>query len=163
MLTAQSSLESKINAYKVGADLYLVKPIDFSELSASIFSMLGRLEVNQSLLQSQKIDEPALENKQPQWKLLRNNRRLHLPTGEEVKLTSKEFDLIERLALSSNTVVLRSVLVSCLGYENNEQGNRSLDALVHRLRLKKDGLEYDIPVKTVHGSGYIFSAPITIV
>ncbi|MEI7708380.1 MAG: helix-turn-helix domain-containing protein [Chlorobium sp.] len=63
----------------------------------------------------------------------------------------------------SNTVVLRSVLVSCLGYENNEQGNRSLDALVHRLRLKKDGLEYDIPVKTVHGSGYIFSAPITIV
>ena len=163
MLTAQSSLESKINAYKVGADLYLVKPIDFSELSASIFSMLGRLEVNQSLLQSQKIDEPALENKQPQWRLLRSNRTLCLQTGEVIKLTSKEFDLIERLALSSNTVVLRSVLVSCLGYENNEQGNRSLDALVHRLRLKKDGLEYDIPVKTVHGSGYIFSAPITIV
>ena len=163
MLTAQSSLESKINAYAVGADIYLVKPVDFSELSASIYSMLCRLDANQSLPHSQQTVEPTPENKQPQWTLLRRNWRLCLPTGEEIKLTSKEFDLVERLALSSNTVVLRSVLVSCLGYENNEQGNRSLDALVHRLRLKKDGLEYDIPVKTVHGSGYIFSAPITIV
>ena len=163
MLTAQSSLENKINAYKVGADIYLVKPIDFSELSASIFSMLGRLEVNQSLLQSEKIDEPALENKKPQWRLLRNNRRLYFPTGEEVKLTSKEFDLVERPALSSNTLVLRPDLVKCLGYENNDQGNRSLDSLVHRLRLKQDDTKYNIPVKTVHGSGYIFSAPITIV
>ena len=163
MLTAQSSLESKINAYKVGADLYLVKPIDFSELSASIFSMLGRLDVNQSLLESQQTHDPALENKQSQWKLLRNNRSLCLPTGEEIKLTSKEFDLIERLALSSNTVVLRSVLVTSLGYENDEQGNRSLDALIHRLRVKKDGFKYNIPIKTVHGSGYIFSAQITLV
>ena len=59
---------------------------------------VAKFEVNQSLLQSQKIDEPALENKQPQWRLLRSNRTLCLQTGEVIKLTSKEFDLIERLA-----------------------------------------------------------------
>ena len=163
MLTAQSSLESKVNAYKAGADIYLVKPIDFSELSASIYSKLRRLEVNQSLPQSQQTVEPATENKQPQWILLRSNWTLCLPTGEKIKLTSKEFDLLERLALSSNSVVLRTDLVKCLGYENNDQGNRSLDALVHRLRLKRDGIKYNIPIKTAHGSGYIFSASITVV
>ena len=163
ILTAQASLESKVNAYQVGADIYLVKPIDFSELSASIYSMLGRLDASQSLLPSQQTAEPAPENKPPQWTLLRSNRTLCLPTGEAIKLTSKEFDLIELLAISSNTVVHRHDLVSSLGYDNNEQGNRSLDALVHRLRLKKDGLDYIIPIKTAHGSGYIFSAPITIV
>ncbi len=163
MLTAQSSLESKVNAYKAGADIYLVKPIDFSELSASICSKLRRLEANQFLPHVRQTGDPALENKQPQWTLFRNNWILCLPTGEEIKLTSKEFDLVERLALSSNTVALRTDLVKYLGYENNELGNRSLDALVHRLRLKQDGIKYNIPLKTVHGSGYIFSAPITIV
>ncbi len=163
MLTAQSSLESKVNAYTAGADIYLVKPIDFSELSASIYSMLRRLDASLCLSLSQQAVEPALENKHSQWTLIRSNWTLCSPAGEKIKLTSKEFDLVERLALSSNTVILRQDLLTGLGYENNELGNRSLDALVHRLRLKKDGLKYSIPVKTTHGSGYSFAASINTV
>ncbi len=163
MLTAQSSLEIKINAYTLGADIYLVKPIDFSELSASIYSLLRRLDANLCLPHSPERVEPAVEKKQPQWTLVRSSWTLCSPRGEEIKLTSKEFDLFYQLALLSNTVVLRQDLLTALGYENNEHGNRSLDALVHRLRLKKNGLKYNIPLKTAHGSGYIFAAPIAIV
>jgi len=163
MLTAQSSLESKVHAYNAGADIYLVKPIDFSELSASSYSILGRLDANLSLPLSKPAVEPAIEKKQTQWTLIRNKGTLCSPAGEEIKLTSKEFDLIERLAISPETIIPRQDLLHALDYEDNEKGNRSLDALVHRLRLKKDGLKYNIPLKTSHGSGYFFAASINII
>jgi DNA-binding response OmpR family regulator len=162
MLTAQSSLESKINAYKAGADIYLVKPVDFSELSASIYSILSRLTSKQSIPNALQRAEPVPNEKRLQWTLVRSNWTLCSPTKEEIKLTSKEFDLIERLALSANSVVIRQDLLTDLAYENNEYGNRSLDALVHRLRLKKNGLKFSLPIKTVHGSGYCFSALINV-
>lgn len=163
MLTAQSSLESKINAYKAGADIYLVKPVDFSELSASIYSMLGRLNLTPSLRPALQKVEPVPDENDEQWTLVRSNWTLCSPTEEEIKLTSKEFDLLERLARSANSVVIRHDLLSSLAYENNEYGNRSLDALVHRLRLKKIGLKFTLPVKTIHGSGYCFSASIKVI
>jgi DNA-binding response OmpR family regulator len=163
MLTAQSSLESKITAYQAGADIYLVKPVDFSELSASIYSILGRLHSNQSIPHALQKVESSPNEKEVQWTLVRSNWTLCSPNEEEIKLTPKEFDLIERLAQSAHTVVIRHELLASLAYENNDYGNRSLDALVHRLRLKKNGLKFSLPVKTVHGSGYCFSAPIKVV
>ncbi|WP_198002413.1 helix-turn-helix domain-containing protein, partial [Chlorobium ferrooxidans] len=41
-------------------------------------------------------------------------------------------------------------------------GNRALDALIHRLRRKYEETNIKIPIKTIHGSGYCFSAPIII-
>ena len=163
MLTAQSSLESKINAYKAGADIYLVKPIDFSELSASIYSMLSRLEPSHFQPHSLQRAEPSWQNQQPQWMLVRSNWMLFSPGGEEIKLTAKEFDLIQRLAISPEIVIQRQDLLHALDYDDNEKGNRSLDALVHRLRLKKDGNKCNIPIKTSPGSGYSFAASIKTV
>jgi DNA-binding response OmpR family regulator len=161
MLTALSSLESKINAYKAGADIYLVKPVDFSELSASIFSILGRIGSAHPEKEEVKTREP-LRVRVSKWKLVRNGQSLFTPEGEEINLTAKEFDLIERLALSPNDVVVRHELLKALDYENNDFGNRALDALVHRLRMKNRNLGCRIPLKTSHGTGYSFSAPIVI-
>lgn len=163
MLTAQSSLESKISAYQSGADIYLVKPIDFSELSASIHSMLGRLEEQHSSRQEINKAESALEKGQNQWQLVTSGWTLCSPKGEEIKLTSKEFDLIYQLALVHNSIALRQDILKALDYENNDFGNRALDALIHRLRRKNESLNSRIPIKTIHGSGYSFSSPIIIV
>ena len=162
MLTAQSSLESKVLAYQAGADMFLVKPIDFSELSASIHSILGRLDENLSMGQTLKKAVPTMEVKLTEW-ALRSDWVLSTPKGDEIKLTSKEYDLIHRLALSPESVITRQDLLIALDYEDNEHGNRSLDALVHRLRRKKISLKYGIPIKTAHSKGYVFSAPIHLV
>lgn len=162
MLTAQSSLESKLNAYRSGADLYLVKPIDFAELVASLNSILGRLDENGSVNAEQNQTQPSPANESEHWKLVRSDYSLFTPEGNNTSLTSKEFDLLEKLASSPNMVVERQELLKNLGYENDELGNRALDALIHRLRRKKDELNHRLPVKTVHGSGYSFSAPIVI-
>jgi DNA-binding response OmpR family regulator len=163
MLTAQSSLDSKVTAYRSGADIYLVKPIDFAELAASLQSILGRLDFPPTKKQDTGTPEPAEEREIIPWKLIRNEWRLCPPEGAAIKLTSKEFDLLELLASHPNKVVERHVLLKALDYDNDEFGNRALDALVHRLRRKKDGLNCRIPLKTAHGSGYGFSEPIIII
>ena len=168
MLTAQSSLESKIAAYQAGADIYLVKPIDFTELSASLGSLLGRLDAQVRPLPEPEAatpithNEPDNEKKSEQWKLSRSDWRLCTPDKEEIKLTAKEFNLIERLASSPNKIVYRHELLTILEYHNDEFGNSALDALIHRLRHKKANLNSKIPVKTAHGIGYCFSAPVLI-
>lgn len=161
MLTAQSSLDSKVTAYRSGADMYLVKPIDFSELAASLQSVLGRLD---TINQTGREKPSAAVNLQQAatWKLLRHDHLLITPRGSQVALTAKEFDLLEKLASYPNMVVERQNLLKALVYENDDFGNRALDALIHRLRRKKDELDDRIPIKTFHGSGYSFSAPIVI-
>ncbi len=159
VLTAQSSLDSRITAYQAGADIYLLKPVDFSELAASIYSILGRLDNHPSAHQEKQDIEPALT----QWTLIRGDMALCTPKGNTVKLSSKEFDLINMLASFSNTVVARQDLLKALDYTNNKHGNRSLDVLIYRLRQKKGADNNRIPIKTFHGSGYSFSAPIIIV
>lgn len=162
VLTAQSSLDSRITAYQSGADNYLLKPVDFSELEASIYSILGRLDQKVSKKHEKKDAEPAAKQEETHWTLIRSNMTLCAPQNDTIKLSLKEFDLIEMLASFPNTVVSRQDLLNALDYDDNKYGNRSLDALIHRLR-QKGGTNYRIPIKTVHGSGYSFSAPVVIV
>lgn len=162
MLTAQSSLESKVTAYRSGADIYLVKPIDFAELAASLQSILGRLEEPETKQSQQPGHTGAAAHREPSWKLLCTDRLLVTPKGGKASLTSKEFDLLETLASNPCMVVERQTLLKALAYDNDDFGNRALDALIHRLRRKKEELEDLIPIKTIHGSGYSFSAPIIV-
>ena len=161
MLTAQSGLEKRISAFQSGADIYLSKPVDFTELSASLYSILGRVDKTISIPQEPKKNLPAFQQEAKPW-ILRSDWTLYTPKGDEIKLTSKEFDLLQKLALAPETVVTRKNLLSTLDYKDNELGNRSLDALIHRLRCKKKQYNYGIPVKTSHSLGYSFSAPIVI-
>ncbi|HED30173.1 MAG TPA: response regulator transcription factor [Prosthecochloris aestuarii] len=162
VLTAQGSLDSRVSAYQAGADIYLLKPVNFSELTASITSILGRLEKQSSTgLQPRETVSSEPRTSAP-WVLVQNKMVLLSPQGSQVKLSSKEYDLIEMLVTFSGQVVSRQELLNALGYAGNKSGNRSLDVLIYRLRQKKTADDYRIPVKTVHGLGYSFSEPVVM-
>jgi len=162
MLTAQSSLDSKVTAYRSGADLYLVKPVDFAELAASLSSILGRLDQSGQNRNAPSPAEPPKPAETRPWVLKRNDNTLCTPANNCISLTSREIDLLEILASSPAKLVSRTELLEALDYSNDDLGNRALDALVHRLRRKKEELDEKIPIKTMHGSGYVFSAKIVI-
>ncbi len=162
MLTAQTSQKSKIVAYEAGADLYLTKPVDFPELLASITSILGRLNNSHQGEQEEEKTEYAYDLEIKPWELSRKEWALFTPECEKIILTAKEFDFVEKLASCPRKVVDREELLQTLDYENTASGNRSLDALVHRMRRKKGNSEHSIPIKTSHGAGYSFSAPIIV-
>lgn len=157
MLTARTTLEDRLAGYESGADAYLVKPVDFRELAASLVSLFGRLDTD-GAANRESSSRPQLKG----WRLQKEDWVLTPPDGQSVKLTSKEFLFLNTLAEHSESIVSREVLLSELGYPVNESSNRSLESLVYRLR-KKISTTLDTPIKTASGSGYTFSCDIECV
>ncbi len=159
ILTARSSLESRVSAYKAGADTYLLKPVNTDELIASVESNLGRLSTKGEEKQARGMN--PLETLSPGWQLLVATATVIAPTGDKLSLSSKEVDLLAHLASNPN-FVSRQELTEALGYDDVTSGSKALDVVVHRLRQK--GAEHGIklPVRTVRGKGFRLSEPLSI-
>ena len=164
MLTARSTVEDKLSAYSSGSDIYLVKPVDFRELSASINNLLKR---NDIVLQTPHQQLPVNEaeqtsaEKKTSWKLVREEWSLYNPYGNLIKLTSKEFEFMDCFVSNSHKTIPRKEILCILDYEHNEYGKRALESLVHRLRLKID-IDGTSPIKTVFGVGFNFTEELVI-
>lgn len=141
MLTARDATVDRVTGLNLGADDYLVKPFEFSELVARLQALQRR---------------PALALV-PQ--IVRGD--LHVDTvtrevtknGERVILTATEFGLLELLARRSPGVVTRrNIAVQIWDNEADAVGSNTIDVHVARLRAKlgRDGTG----IETVRGTGY---------
>ena len=154
ILTALGGIEYRVQGYAVGADLYLVKPVNIKELLAAITSVAKR-----RLERSQQATELEIV-----WRLNRSNWHLIAPTGIEVILTGREFDFLHQLALAEGMSVARKRLMNSLHYPDNDCVGRALTELSRRLKKKiqqQTGLE--CPIQTHHSVGYRFSGSISII
>ncbi|ABB23887.1 response regulator transcription factor [Pelodictyon luteolum] len=153
MLTARMTLDDRLAGYESGADIYLVKPVDFRELAASLESLFGRI--------GEDVHEASVEHAcgPERWLLSKERWLLLCPDGNSVKLTAKEYLFLSCLAEFPGLVISRADLLSSLGYPHTESSNRSLESLVYRMR-KKVSPTLDTPIKAVSGEGYTFCSPI---
>jgi DNA-binding response OmpR family regulator len=155
MLTARTSVEDRLAGYESGADVYLLKPVDFRELAASLENLFGRLERDaSSSITGNKMEKGY-------WRLNGEDWALESPEGDVMKMTSKEYQFLYALAEASGQIVSREELLKILGYALNESSNRSLESLVYRLR-KKISPTLDTPIRTASGSGYTFTSPLQV-
>jgi DNA-binding response OmpR family regulator len=159
ILTARSSLESRVSAYKAGADTYLLKPVNTDELIASVESNLGRFCATTEDEQARGMN--PLESLSPGWQLLKAASTIIAPTGDKLSLSLKEVDFLAYLASNPN-YVSRQELTEALGYDDVTSGSKALDVVVHRLRQKGADHGIKLPVRTVRGKGFILSEPLTI-
>lgn len=149
MLTAKGALEDRLKGYEAGADLYFVKPVDSKELVAAILSLADRQQKRNGHDRAWTFDFSR-------WLLIS-------PDNIPVKLTSKEVTFLEQITSKPGKTVTRQQLMQELDYDTDQYENRSLDALVQRLRRKLEKeTGKEIPIQTVHATGYCFSAPVTI-
>ncbi len=153
MFTARASIDDQIAGQQAGADIYLVKPVDFRQLSASIATLLSRL-AGPPL--------PFKTEKPQHWRLFVTHWALETPQGERILLTAKELDFLTLLVATPNAVVSRLALLNKLGYLNNESGSHSLQSLINRLRQKIEFHNTPSPIQTSHSVGYLFKDDITI-
>lgn len=160
ILTARSSLESRVAAYKAGADTYLLKPVDTAELIATVESNMGRVALQGD--SGQMRHHLPFEDLSDNWRLVRSSATLLAPTGEKISLSSKEFDFMELLATNQDTNVSRSAIMAALDYDDAKSGSQVLDVLIHRLRQKAADKGVRLPIKTVRGKGYAVSDFFTI-
>lgn len=141
MLTAMGEVSDKIKGLNLGADDYIAKPFDFDELIARLYAIIRRSKGKPSPIIS--IDDLEININSKTVK--RNN--------SEIKLSSREFNLLEYLALNSGRVISRTEIAEHL-YDFDTDSN-IIDVYINYLRNKVDkGFKRDI-IKTVRGAGYI--------
>lgn len=143
ILTARDQISDRIAGLNAGADDYLVKPFDLSELSARVAAVsrryagnpnpvlrLGELEVNRVACTVE--------------------RRGHL-----IDLTAREWALLDALLLRSGAVLSKAQLEDRLYAFDSEVESNTIEVLVSRLRKK---LGADV-IETVRGMGYRLARP----
>ena len=141
LLTAKDTEEDIIGGLNAGADDYLVKPFSFEVLLARIHAILRRPK---SVLPSElKIKDITLN---PVSKIVTRS-------GKEVKLTLKEFGLLEHFMRHPNQVMNREQIISSLWDFAFDSFSNVVDVHITNLR-KKIGDSNNKIIETVHGLGY---------
>jgi len=160
LLTAVTEETDRIIGLEMGADDYLPKPFHLRELLARVKSVLRRASAR-----SQEKQTPGARTKVrfAGWNLDLSTRELVSPAGGEVRLTTGEFDLLAAFVNHANQVLSRDRLLDLA--RNREAGpfDRTIDVQVGRLRRKlEDDPEKPNMIKTVRGTGYIFTPTVEV-
>jgi DNA-binding response OmpR family regulator len=145
MLTALDDVSDKIKGLDKGADDYLPKPFHFGELLARIRALTRRKTENRSAI---------LEHFGVTLDL--NTHSAHR-NGKAIQLSTKEFALLELFMMNPNKILSRETISEHLWDMNFDPRSNVIEAFVKFLRQKIDK-EFDTPlIRTVRGSGYIFT------
>jgi two-component system OmpR family response regulator len=138
VLTAMDQIASRIEGLNSGADDYLVKPFDLSELSARVAAVARRYGGNPNpLLRLGDLDIDLA-------------RRFISVAGRPVDLTAREWAVLERLLRRPNAIIAKSEIEDSLYEFGAEIESNAVEVYISRLR-KKLGRE---TIKTVRGVGY---------
>ncbi len=160
ILTGRSETVDRIIGLEMGADDYLPKPFHLRELLARVKSVLRRAS---SRAQAEQPSANRARARFAGWHLDLATRELMSPTGGEVRLTTGEFDLLAAFVNNANQVLSRDRMLDLA--RNREAGpfDRTIDVQVGRLRrkLEPDPANPTI-IKTVRGTGYIFTPAVEV-
>lgn len=146
MLTARGETADKVMGLELGADDYVPKPFEPRELVARIQSVIRRVK---GRVQTEVLVCDGL-------RLETETRRVELD-GNDVELTTMEFELLKGLMESRGKVMSRDRLIERLRGINADVYDRSVDMLISRLREKLgDGPRKPRFIRTVRMGGYQF-------
>jgi len=149
MLTAKSTDFDQVLGLEIGADDYVIKPVEPRVLSARINALLRRGDLPENGKEVAVVDYGKLH-------ISRASRQVLLE-GENIDLTSQEFDLLWLLASKAGEVQNRDYIYKAVVGREYDGLDRSVDVRISRLR-KKLGDNHDTPfrIKTIWGQGYLF-------
>lgn len=143
MLTAKVEVEDRIKGLNTGADDYIPKPFDFSELVARLKAVMRR---------NKGVTSPVVTVGDL---VIDTNTRSAKRAGREIKLSAKEYNLLEYLAFNKGRVVSRSELIEHLYDTEFDLDSNVIDVYINFLRNKIDK-DFDKHfLQTVRGAGYI--------
>ncbi len=142
VLTARDALADRIEGLDRGADDYVIKPVDISELAARLRALVRRSagQPQDRLVHGEVSLDPAAH-------------RVQLK-GELISLAPREFDLLHVLMLAGGRVLTRDQIEQQLYGWGQEVDSNSIEVHVHHLR-RKLGPQF---IQTVRGVGYALGA-----
>jgi len=139
ILTARDAISDRVDGLDAGADDYLVKPFEFSELCARLRALTRR---------ARGLTEQLICYKNIQIDPAAHSVKLD---NQQMELSRREFSLLEELLSNVGRVLSKAHLEEKLYSWGDEIGSNTIEVHIHHLR-KKFGSEL---IKTVRGVGYI--------
>jgi len=144
-LTAKSLKEDVLEGFSIGADDYITKPFSMEELMFRIKAILRRVSTNNGsdTNETYQIGEYIFDS---QKQLLEHGKK-------QLKLTTKESELLKLLCNNKNNVLERNFALKTIWQEDSYFNARSMDVYITKLRkyLKDDTT---IQILNIHGKGY---------
>ena len=141
VLTARDALPDRIRGLDIGADDYVVKPVDLNELAARLRALVRRShgQSQECLAAQDVIADPSA--------------RTVTRGGVPVTLSAREFDLLHALLLNAGRVLSREQLEQHLYSWGQEVESNAIEVHVHHLRRKLG----NALIQTVRGVGYMLA------
>lgn len=141
IVTAKETLEDKRTGFKLGADDYMVKPIDMEELLLRIEALLRRSNISGNHLMTV-------------GDMLLNQESLAVTSGDKITvLPQKEFYLLQMLLSYPNKIFTRQTLMDEIWGYDSDTDSRTVDVHIKRLRERFSGND-SFSIETVRGLGY---------
>jgi DNA-binding response OmpR family regulator len=150
-LTAKSMKEDTLEGFKSGGDDYLTKPFSMEELMARMNAILRRTSALPDT------SEEAVRFNVGKYDFDYNKQKLSLG-DQEIKLTTKENELLCLLCKNKNGIMERSYALKAIWGDDNYFNGRSMDVYIAKLRkhLKEDSA---VEIINIHGRGFKLLAP----
>jgi two-component system copper resistance phosphate regulon response regulator CusR len=145
MLTARDEVGDRVKGLNLGADDYLPKPFETSELLARVHALHRRDQIQKG--SSIRIDDLTID---------RQSRQV-TRSGQEISLTRREYDLLEALATNQARVLSRETIQERV-WGNDEGTSNTVDVFIGTLRRKIDAPFGQKLIHTVVGYGYVLRA-----
>ena len=147
ILTARDAVDDRVAGLDAGADDYLVKPFAFAELLARLRALLRRnLSAQEKLLRADDLEMDLIG-----WQVVRD--------GEELELTTREFELLEYLLRHVNETVTRDMIARDVWKEPYGVLTNVIDVYIKNLRRKVERPGHRQLIHTIRGVGYILREP----
>ena len=146
ILTAKDGIGDKVKGFRYGADDFLVKPFNREELIVRLEALIRRANGNYY--------DNIIEYK---GLVLDLNSRKVQAADKEIILQGKQFDVLEYLIKSKNTIITKEQIFDKIWGFDSETTTNVIEVYASGLRKELKKIGYDKYLKTIRGVGYIWS------
>ncbi|MFU8514658.1 response regulator transcription factor [Klebsiella quasipneumoniae] len=156
VVSARGQQQDKLQALSLGADAYLIKPVNFAHLAETLTALGARLQQDRPAPQQPEMASaaPAPATATGLWRL--HEDKLISPDARTLELTQQEYRLVELLMRNRNEVCSKLDLHACLFAHESEPDLHRIDVVVSRLRHKARQQGIHLPVRAIFGKGLAF-------
>ncbi|HBV2212900.1 TPA: response regulator transcription factor [Klebsiella quasipneumoniae] len=158
VVSARGQQQDKLQALSLGADAYLIKPVNFAHLAETLTALGARLQQDRPAPQQPEMASaapaPAPAPATGLWRL--HEDKLISPDARTLELTQQEYRLVELLMRNRNEVCSKLDLHARLFAHESEPDLHRIDVVVSRLRHKARQQGIHLPVRAIFGKGLAF-------